>query len=76
MSFAKDIIFFREKLLRIKDMIGGNDTYRGDPIIRLTEDYFNTKRGVISNYQYLYISGKNLLKTKTIYSNIIKKYTK
>ena len=74
MSFAKDIIFFREKFLRIKDMIGGNDTYRGDPIKRLNEDYFNTKQGVISNYQYLYESGKDLLKTKTIYSNIIKKY--
>jgi len=45
-------------------------------IIRLNEDYINTKQGVISNYQYLYVSGKNLLKTKTIYSNVIKKYTK
>jgi len=74
MNIAKDVIYFREKILRIKDMISGIDTYRNDSPTIISNNYRKTKEGVIKNYNSLLNAGKNLSRLKTIYSNVIKKY--
>ena len=74
MNIARDVIYFREKILRIKDMIGGRDTYRNDSPKIISDNYRKTKNGVIKNYSSLFNLGKNLSKSKTIYSNVINKY--
>lgn len=74
MNIAKDVIYFREKILRIKDMISGIDTYRNDSPKIISNNYRKTKEGVIKNYNSLLNAGKNLSRLKTIYSNVIKKY--
>ena len=76
MNIARDVIYFREKILRIKDMIGGRDTYRNDSPKIISDNYRKTKNGVIKNYSSLFNLGKNLSKSKTIYSNVINKYSR
>lgn len=73
-NIAKDLIFFREKILRIKDLIDGIDTYRNDTKKISDKNYNDIRKNFNKKYLQLYEMGENLLKENTIYSNIIKKY--
>jgi len=71
---ARNMIFFRENILRIKDMVGGIDTYRNDSLKIFNNNYIQTQNGIHKNYDYLFESGLRLLDENTIYSNLINKY--
>ena len=73
---TRNIIFFREKILRMKDMIGGIDVYRSDSSKIIKKQYIQIQKNIHKHYDYLLETGKKLIDNNTTYSNFINKYFK